>query len=157
MVSSQFKTGSLTVILAAVLVVFSGCFTSEKTPSLLVISVLDKELYEDSHIPGSINVPMDQFNKESAKWPKETKIVLYCSNYMCSTSTVLCKKLTKQGFKNVWEYAAGIAGWYQEKLPVEGPAKAEYLTLENNPPVSHPEGVQVIETQALKEMIENEK
>ena len=42
----------------------SGCVSSEKkeidAPKLLVINVLDKALYDDCHITGSIHVPFDQ-------------------------------------------------------------------------------------------------
>ena len=42
--------------------ILSAC--GEKTvPELLVINLLDKELYNDSHIRGSVNVPFDNIEE----------------------------------------------------------------------------------------------
>lgn len=152
-----------TLFVAGTLVFLSGCFFSggseTKTSSLKVINVLDKEFFDDCHIPGSIQIPMMDVLKtaEKEKWPQSTKIVVYCSNYACTASTTVCRQLMKEGFTDVWDYEAGIAGWYQEKLPVEGPAKAGYLMQENKPleGVSS-EGVQVISTEELRKTIEGE-
>jgi rhodanese-related sulfurtransferase len=151
------KSFKMTFLLSG-LALFSGCLDfgkkEEQKEGLLVINVLDKELYDDCHIPGSIQVDMMNVQKYVASYPKTTKIVIYCSNHACTASPWVAKKLTKDGFEHVWDYEPGMAGWYQEKLPVEGPAKAAYLH-QSNPVLSHPaEGVDVISTQDLKKLID---
>ncbi|MCF7900350.1 rhodanese-like domain-containing protein [Candidatus Babeliales bacterium] len=136
----------------------SGCFDfgkkDTKKPDLLVINVLDKESYDDCHIPGSIQVDMMKVKDYVVPYPKTTQIVVYCSNYACTASTYVVKKLKKDGFEHVWDYAAGMAGWYKDKFPVTGPAKAEYLELPNPVLEAHPEGVDVISTEDLKKLLE---
>ena len=151
-----FAIGALTCL--------GGCFSSndskEITSSLKVVNVLDKEFFDDCHIPGSIHIPMMDVIKvaKKEKWLQDTKIVVYCSNYSCTASTTVCRQLMKEGFNHVWDYEAGTAGWYQDKLPVEGPAKAGYLTQENKPLDGFSsEGVQVISTEELRKMMEEEK
>jgi len=151
---NSFKLASLLLGLAF----FSGCFNFgkvvEQKPSLLVINVLDKELYDDCHIPGSIQVDMMSVQKYVADYPKTTKIVVYCSNYACTASPYVVKKLKKDGFEQVWDYEAGMAGWYKEKLPVEGPAKSAYLHQDNPVLANHAGDVDEISTQDLKKLID---
>lgn len=156
----------LSFFVASSLVFLGGCLwdssSKKELPSPLVINVLDKEFYDDCHIPGSIQISMEHVlsTAEKDKWPKDTKIVVYCSNHMCTTSTDICRKLSADGFTHVWDYEAGMAGWYQAKLPVEGPAKAAYLTQPNRSMEGFgaaAEGVKVISTEELHSMMEKEK
>jgi len=151
-------------LMVSSLTCLAGCFSSDestaKMPSLLVVNVLDKEFFDDCHIPGSIHISMMDVLKvaEKDKWPKETKIVVHCSNYSCTASTTVCRQLTKMGFLHVWDYEAGTAGWYQDKLPVKGPAKSSYLTQANKPLEGlAPEGVKGISTEDLHKMMQEEK
>lgn len=149
----------------AMMTVLTGCFNfgsnKSKIPEMLLVNVLDKEFYDDCHISGSIHVSLSDFQKTSDSWPKTTKVVLYCSNYSCTASTSMCRKLIKKGFEFVRDYEEGMAGWYQEHLknpdayPVEGPCKSSYLTMENNKLEGiDMQGVQGITTQELKSLLD---
>ncbi len=107
----------------------SGCgYTPDKKKGLVVINVLDKTLYDDCHIKGSICVPFeDVIEYAQNNIDKNADIVLYCSNYHCSASGQACKQLKKLGFNNVSAYEGGTAEWYQQGLPVEGPSTKRYL------------------------------
>jgi len=106
------------------------------TPSgVVVINVLEKKLYDDCHIQGSVSVPfegLEQYVQQNLD--KNTEIVLYCSNYMCSASGQGCKRLKRLGFDKVYAYEGGTAEWYQHQLPVEGPCTAGYLKVQLAPP-----------------------
>lgn len=102
---------------------------------VVVINVLDKSLYDDAHIKGSINVTLENLDAHAKKLDKNADIIVYCSNYMCSTSDYAAKKLRDAGFEHVWVYAGGTAEWYQAGLPIIGPAKSSYL----NKTVKRPE------------------
>lgn len=111
-----------------------GCGSKEapaapkKQSGLIVINVLDKDWYDDCHIKGSINVPfseLDEFVKNLDT--EKAEIVLYCSNYFCTSSMYACKHLKEIGFKQVWAYEGGTTEWYQLGLPVEGPSQRAYL------------------------------
>ncbi len=148
------------------LMALSGCFSSgepKKDATLYIINVLDKTFFDDCHIPGSLNIPMQDVTKKAAQWSKKADVVVYCSNYACGASAHVCKKLQEVGFESAWEYDAGMAGWYQAHLkdpkayPVVGPCKQGYLTMENKPTGSEEgqeHGVKVITTEKLKVLID---
>lgn len=136
-----------------------GCFLKDlfgnkkDQASLYVINVLDKPFYDDCHIKGSTSVPFEKINSFTAGLNKDTELVIYCSNYMCTASGQVASDLIAKGFKHVWAYEAGMADWAQKGFPVEGQCKKPYLTAENKP---HDEqaSVPVIAAQELKEKME---
>lgn len=121
------------VVAVSLLLGGCGCAKRHDVHQLLVINVLDPELYADCHIKGSINVPFETVEQFAQQLDKNTPIVAYCSNYKCTASYLTARLLKQSGFKYVWAYEAGMAGWYQQGLPVEGPCKQAYLTMANKP------------------------
>lgn len=158
----------LSVVALSVLLTFiSGCFWSsdkaDQDSKLYLVNVLDKAFFDDCHIPGSLNIPMQDVKKHAEKWSKKADVVIYCSNYSCEASTHCCKQLSAMGFESVWDYDEGMAGWYQEHkkdpelYPIVGPAKQPYLTMDNKPlsdEVEHDSQVKVITTDKLKALID---
>ncbi|HEV2916334.1 MAG TPA: rhodanese-like domain-containing protein [Candidatus Babeliales bacterium] len=134
----------------------SGCGTSEQNQSKpLVINVLDKTLYDDCHIVGSIHMPFDTVEYNVRNEPKDREIIIYCSNYACTTSHYVAKKLKEQGFIQVKVYAGGMAEWWQNGLPTQGPATKPYLTKKIEPTVttSDEDGIMNISMQELAEKL----
>src|SRR5579871_1320547 len=131
------------VLMVALLIGLPACWpcsctkeaTEQQAPAsksdLVVINVLDKELYEDCHIKGSVNVALDQLEHFAAGLDKEkAEVVVYCSNYQCSASETAARKLQELGVKNVAVYEGGMAEWYQQNRAHEGacsPEKSAYL------------------------------
>lgn len=144
------------IVLSGILL--SGCkwFSGNKKQELKVINVLDKNLYDDCHIKGSINVPFEDFEQYAKNLDKDTHVVVYCSNYMCTASGASARKLSEMGFKNVWAYEAGMAEWYQAGLPVEPKdiCKQEYLKMQVAKPEHEDKSVKVISTQELKDKMQ---
>jgi rhodanese-related sulfurtransferase len=140
-------------ILVAVSIFFSGC--GNKKNQLYLVNVLQKEQFDDAHIPGSINVPFQDLLKQAGEWDKDAEIILYCSNTMCLASSEGVKQLKALGFKNVRAYEEGIAGWFQEGNPVIGKHEEEYLTYKTGqqPAVND----EVILTNQLKELLKKNK
>ncbi len=101
-----------------------------KKNKLVLISVLDQDIDSDCRIKGSINIPFEIFEKEMNKFDMNKEYVLYCTNYQCSSSGYLVKKMREKGF-NAFEYSPGVAGWFQKGLPCIGKCKAEFLREEN--------------------------
>jgi rhodanese-related sulfurtransferase len=128
---------------------------------LVIINVLDKVLYDDCHIKGSIHVPFEEFegwiskNLESKNIDINDHIVVYCSNYMCTASGYGAQLLTKLGFKNVWAYEAGVAEWLQRGQPVEGVCQKPYLKRVFDKPEHTQEDINIISTDDLAKKIEN--
>ena len=148
------------VVMACIFVaLLPGCWGGSVARSdFLVINVLDNP---DCLIKGSINVPFADFESYIQKQlsagaiDKETEIVVYCSNYMCSASGASWQYLSNQGFANIWAYEAGMAAWYQAGLPVEGACKSAYLTGANEPLGAHDSKVRTISTDELKKKMDD--
>lgn len=126
----------------------------------VVINVLDKKLYEDCRIKGSINIPFDEFEQEvqknlmQKKWNHDTELVVHCSNYKCTASWTAAAALQKMGFTKVWAYEAGTAEAHQQGL-TQGPCTEEYLHDFQKPEgYISKETVNVIDTQTLKKKLQ---
>ncbi len=121
--------------------------------NVVVINVLAKEFYDDCHITGSINVPFQEIETFAKSVPKSTTLVVYCARYECHASEQAYRDLLRLGFDDVYEFAGGMAEWYQKGYPTTGPAAERYL---HNPTIHHPgpEDVRVITAHDLKKMME---
>jgi rhodanese-related sulfurtransferase len=147
-VIKRYAFFSFVAFLAVLPGCWSGSSTQEKTKikGLVVINVLDKAEYDDCHIRGSMNVPFVQI-KEYAQdsLEKDADIVLYCSNYMCSSSGFARKQLIELGFQHVTVYEGGTAEWFQKGYPVDGPALQPYLQKVMQAPPAQPYVIDAVE------------
>ena len=120
-----------------------------------MINVLDKASFDDCRIAGSTSVPFEGVANFAQGLSKDTEIVVYCANYMCTASGQAALQLKEMGFTKVWAYEGGTAEWYQMKdqtrYPLEGSCKASYLSAPNNKPEQQDEQVPVISVQELYE------
>jgi len=128
--------------LLLMLMVLPSCLwfsTQEKELKLLVINVLPLEYYNDCHIKGSIQISFEEIEEKISSFDKDNHYVIYCADYPCMSSYYVAEMMTKKGFKHVWEYPGGMAEWYQKGYPIEGPAKEDYLSQDNEPlgPTQH--------------------
>ena len=47
-----------------------------------VVEVLAREEYEEEHLPGAINIPLKELNRETARVLKlEHPVIVYCHDY----------------------------------------------------------------------------
>jgi len=106
---------------------------NKKQPDFLVVNVLSEQLYDDSHIKGSICVPFQELDSFIKNLDAHSHVVFYCSNYMCTSSGYAAKKAREHGIKNACAYEGGTAEWYQMGLPIEGPCKQMYLSKKVGP------------------------
>lgn len=157
------------VISVGLLLVLPGCDLFKSTPqasvgiikpALAVVNVLSKELYDDCHIKGSIQIDYDEVMNYAAKnWDKEnTEIIIYCSNFMCSASGEVCKQLKEAGYKKVRAYEGGTAEAYAKGIPMVGTCKEGYLSQSEKPAGAKelsPEDV--IEIDELKKLLQEHK
>lgn len=125
--------------------------------TLRVINVLDDDLYRDAHIKGSTHVPFDQVESKATSWDTKIPVVFYCSNYQCSASGELAKRLAKRGF-TTYAYEGGMAEWYQrskqdKSYAFEGPAQESYLTMVIEPLAEKDEALKTITAEELKKMM----
>ena len=135
-----FKEGFFFLIFSSLIFLLSSCWPGKtREPvkmitGLAVINVLDKELHDDCHIKGSINVPFGEIKDLEKMVDKNATVVTYCTNYMCGASGAARKQLIKMGYKNVYVYEGGTAEWKKKGLPTVGPCKKGYLGNVGTPP-----------------------
>jgi rhodanese-related sulfurtransferase len=134
-------------------VMLAGCIGEQQEPTLRVINVLDTALYNDAHIKGSIQVSMSDVENVAASWNRSVPVVVYCSNYFCTASGDVAKQLQTMGFEEVYAYEGGTAEWYQQGLPIEGPANESYLKIEI--PAPEEESTLNISAERLQKMMKN--
>lgn len=92
----------------------------EKTAT--IIEVLDKEQFDEFHLPGAVNVPVgDNFEREieSVIPEKHQPVVVYCMDENCDASPKAAQKMEKLGYERVYDYAAGKMDWKEAGLPIE--------------------------------------
>lgn len=83
--------------------------------------------YDPGHIPGAVNIPDSQFDKQLAKLPadKSTLLLFYCGGFDCMLSHGSAFKAEKLGYTNIKVYAAGMPEWKAKGGPVS--VSAAYL------------------------------
>ena len=85
-----------------------------------LVEVLSEESYNQGHIPGAINIPLDEIGSLADKYLKKNNtIVVYCSSYSCHASTKAAKVLLELGYENVLDFKAGKRGWKHSGLELE--------------------------------------
>ena len=77
----------------------------------LLVNVLSEEEHRKEHIPGSVNIPVDEIEENLKGLPRDRKIIVYCRSISCEASEDAARKLQKNGFDNVIDYAPGIKAW----------------------------------------------
>lgn len=92
-----------------------------------IINVLSPFVFEDCHIKGTVNVPLERLADYVRQTPKDTEIIVYCAHYECNASRKAWHLLNDLGFTNVYAYEGGIAEWFQQKLPIKGYCKLDFL------------------------------
>ncbi|MDY6769312.1 MAG: rhodanese-like domain-containing protein [Candidatus Nanohaloarchaea archaeon] len=77
-----------------------------------LVNVLSPEQFEQEHIPGSINIPLDEVEQEFPdRFDRDDDIVVYCASPSCSASPKAAEKLDSMGFTNVADYEGGLSDW----------------------------------------------
>lgn len=90
--------------------------------NFVLVNVLGRESYEAMHIPGSINIPVNELEERASDQlpDKDQEIIVYCASTSCHASDNAAKKLENMGYNNVVDFEAGIAGWQKKEYELEG-------------------------------------
>lgn len=89
---------------------------------LTLVEVLDSEQYEQFHLPGAINVPLDdEFDEriQEAVPDMAQPVVVYCWDEECPSSAKAAQRMDELGYRKVYDYTAGKSDWKDAGLPVE--------------------------------------
>lgn len=89
----------------------------EKGQRFVLIDSRPKERYEEGYLPGAINIPDQEFEKNIKRLPrrKKTLIVFYSDGQRCPLSLNSLKKAVSLGYQNVKVYVGGEPEWVRER------------------------------------------
>lgn len=86
-----------------------------------LIDVLEAKEYEDSHLPGAINIPLGDIAEMAPRLLDPAKpTVTYCYDSLCDMSPRAARRLETIGFTDVYDYVASKVDWLGAGLPFEG-------------------------------------
>lgn len=92
----------------------------ENRENFTLVEVLSKEDYDKGHLPMAVNIPVDKLEALApAMLPdKQQRIVVYCSDFLCTASTGAARFLQSMGYVNVLDYKGGKDDWTKAGLPL---------------------------------------
>ena len=83
-----------------------------------VLDVRPAEEFEAGHLPGAVNIPMDELGRRLGELPKRKEVVAYCRGPYCLMSYEAVEVLRKKGHK-ARRLENGLPEWRLAGLPVE--------------------------------------
>lgn len=83
-----------------------------------VLDVRPQVEYEAGHLPGAINIPLDELEKHLDELDREAEIVAYCRGPHCVLAFDAVSRLRDQGI-NARRLDGGLPEWQLEGFPVD--------------------------------------
>jgi rhodanese-related sulfurtransferase/predicted transcriptional regulator len=83
-----------------------------------VLDVRPAEEFEAGHVPGAVNIPIEQLGKRLGELPKRKEVVAYCRGPYCLMSYEAVELLRRKGHK-ARRLENGLPEWRLAGLPVE--------------------------------------
>ncbi len=94
----------------------------DRNEDMALVNVLSEQDFDEKHIPGSANVPLEQENfaagVQRVAGDKGRPVVVYCASRDCPASEKAAKKLEQAGFTNVMDFEDGVKGWEDARFPL---------------------------------------
>lgn len=83
-----------------------------------VLDVRPQEEYGAGHIPGAVNIPLNELGQKIEELPKDREIVAYCRGPYCVLSYEAVECLRNKGY-TARRLADGMPEWKNARLPVK--------------------------------------
>jgi rhodanese-related sulfurtransferase len=96
-----------------------------------LVEVLPREEYAEEHLPGAINIPLKELDRDSAaQLDKARPVIVYCWDQLCDMSPRAAALLDRLGFERVYDYAASKVDYLARGLAREGEKADERRAVE---------------------------
>ena len=77
--------------------------------NFIIVDIRDDASFDEAHIPGAVNIPLNELGYRWFSLDKSKDIIVYC--FTGVTSEVACQILVNAGFKDVYNMTGGIKAW----------------------------------------------
>jgi rhodanese-related sulfurtransferase len=77
--------------------------------NFIIVDIRDDASFDEAHIPGAVNIPLNELGYRWFSLDKSKDIIVYC--FTGVTSEVACQILVNAGFKDVYNLTGGIKAW----------------------------------------------
>ena len=94
-------------------------------PGVYLFDCNPQDIYEKSHIKGSIHANVEGWMDLLPKDKKNSFLILYCINRMCNISYEASLQLIEMGYENVYLMPDGIQGWVSNGYEFEGTGRKD--------------------------------
>lgn len=88
----------------------------------MVIDVRPADEYDAGHIPGAINIPLDELPRRLETLPRDQEIVAYCRGPYCMLAVEAVERLHEAGYQ-ARRLEDGFPEWKADRRPVARGAK----------------------------------
>lgn len=89
----------------------------EKNKNVFLLDVRTPQENSQGRLPGTVLIPIGEFERRIGEVPKNKTIVVYCA--VGSRSKPVAEFLSQRGYKEVYNMADGIVGWYRNGFPLQ--------------------------------------
>ena len=85
----------------------------------LVVDIRSPEMFAESHIPGSVNIPQEELSSRAVDLPedRDAPIITVCNIGKFSKHATLLLK--SKGYRNVRSAKGGLNEWVRKGYPLE--------------------------------------
>src|SRR3989338_11109510 len=93
----------------------------ENKEDFALVEVLGPETFAEFHLPGAVNVPLDDTFEDGIQRavPDKNKFtVIYCRDIECHASAKAVRRMEALGYTHVLEFHNGKEGWRAAGMPV---------------------------------------
>ncbi len=87
-----------------------------KQPDVQLIDVRTASEYQDGHIEGFKNIPLNSLEKQTAKIQRNAPVIIHCQSGV--RAAMAYSILVKLGYTNILNYSGSINDWTAKKLPL---------------------------------------
>lgn len=88
----------------------------ESSQAHLLVDVRTAEEFASGHIPGAVNIPLQELEGRLAEVPADSPVVVYCRSG--NRSAQAADLLHEAGYTQVYDLG-GITAWHAQGLPVQ--------------------------------------
>jgi rhodanese-related sulfurtransferase len=90
----------------------------QSKPDLVVLDVRTVAEYEEGHISGALNIPVQELEERLSELDSSVEYLVYCRTG--NRSSVAVQVLMAGGFDRVYHMSRGITAWVDAGYPVVG-------------------------------------